>query len=335
MPLHPLQPLVWGHHSSEKVLIEIPGLAVGIGMLMWSADRMMQGAVVVARRLGVSAVGVGLVIGFGTSAPEMLVSALAAARGTPHVAIGNAIGSNIANIGLVLGAVSLVGAIAANPRVITLKFTTLLAATAVLGLVMADLDLGLADGAILMTTLVLILYLLIKALPAENDGDAADVRDAGGARAWFEFGGGFALLLIAAQLIVVCATGLARHFGVSDLLIGLTVVAVGTSLPELAAALASTWKRHHDITVGNILGSNLFNSLGVVGITALLSPTALSVAVLHRDFFANVTLTFALLALLWFAPRRLELGRLKGLVLLGAFIGYQWLLYRQEVAAVP
>ena len=103
----------------------------------------------------------------------------------------------------------------------------------------------------------------------------------------------------------------------------------------MAAALASTWKRHHDITVGNILGSNLFNSLGVVGITALLSPTTLSVAVLHRDFFANVTLTFALLALLWFAPRRLELGRLKGLALLGGFIGYQWLLYRQEVAAPP
>ena len=300
---------------------------------MWSADRMMQGAVVVARRLGVSAVGIGLVIGFGTSAPEMLVSALAAARGTPHVAIGNAIGSNIANVGLVLGAVSLVGAIAANPRVMTIKFTTLFVATVVLGLVMSDLDLGLADGVILMTTLVLILYLLIKASPAENG--AGDARDPGGARAWFEFGGGLALLLIAAQLIVVCAIGLARHFGVSDLLIGLTVVAVGTSLPELAAALASTWKRHHDITVGNILGSNLFNSLGVVGITALLSPTMLSVAVLQRDFFANVILTFALLVLLWFVPRRLELGRLKGLVLLGAFIGYQWLLYRQEVAAVP
>ena len=326
------------------MLVEISGLAAGIGILMWSADRMLQGAVVVARRLGMAAVGIGLVIGFGTSAPEMLVSALAAARGTPHVAIGNAIGSNIANVGLVLGAVSLVGVIAANPRVMTVKFMTLLAATVVLGLVMADLDLGLDDGAILVTTLALILYLLVRASPAENDGNAADARDAGGARAWFEFGGGLALLLLAAQLIVVCATDLARHFGVSDLLIGLTVglwvhhtarVAVGTSLPELAAALASTWKRHHDITVGNILGSNLFNSLGVVGITALLSPTTLSVAVLQRDFFANVTLTFALLVLLWFVPRRLELGRLKGLVLLGAFLGYQWLLYRQEVAAVP
>ena len=301
---------------------------------MWSADRMMQGAVVVARRLGMSAVGIGLVIGFGTSAPEMLVSVLAALGGTPHVAIGNAIGSNIANIGLVLGAVSLVGAIAAKPQVMAIKFTTLLAATVVLGLVLADLELGIDDGVILTASLVLILYLLVKALPAENAA-AAGASDSADARAWLEFGGGLVLLLVAAQLIVVCAVNVARHFGISDLLIGLTVVAIGTSLPELAAALASTWKRHHDITVGNILGSNLFNSLGVVGITALLSPTTLSAAVLHRDFFVNVTLTFALLALLWFAPRRMELGRLKGLVLLGGFIGYQWLLYRQEIAAVP
>ncbi len=312
------------------------GLAAGIGLLMWSADRMMRGAVVVARLLGISAVGIGIVIGFGTSAPELLVSTLAALNDTPQIAIGNALGSNIANIGLVLGAVSIAHAITVKAQVMTVKFTILGAATVTLGLVLADSELGVDDGVILVSALFLILYLLVRNLPAEAEEEVGeDVRHPGAGLAWAWFGGGLAVLLLASHLIVRSATGIAQHFGVSELLIGLTIVAVGTSLPELAATVASTWRKHHDITVGNILGSNLFNSLGVVGIAALLSPATLPGKVLQRDFFAGVTLTLALLLLLTLAPRRLQLGRLKGALLLGGFCLYQWLLYRQEVAALP
>jgi len=310
------------------------GLAAGIGLLMWSADRMMRGAVVVARLLGISAVGIGIVIGFGTSAPELLVSALAALGGTPQIAIGNAIGSNIANIGLVLGAVSIAHIISVQAQVMTVKFAILAAATITLGLVLADLQLGLGDGLILVFALILILYLLARFLPAGAEETAEEnAPQPSAARAWTWFAGGLLLLLLASHLIVRSATGIAQHFGVSQLLIGLTVVAIGTSLPELAATIASTWKKHHDITVGNILGSNLFNSLGVVGIAALLSPTTLPGEVLSRDFLVSVALTAALWLLLAIFPQRLQLGKFKGLLLLGGFCLYQWLLYREEIAA--
>ncbi len=312
------------------------GLAAGAGLLMWSADRMMRGAIVVARLLGISAVGIGIIIGFGTSAPELLVSALAALDGTPQIAIGNAIGSNIANIGLVLGAVSIAHVITVQPQAMMVKFTILAAATVTLGLVLADSELGLDDGVILVSALFLILYLLVKTLPAEaEEAVEEDTQNPGMRRAWLWFLGGLAVLLLASHLVVRSAVGIAHHFGVSELLIGLTIVAIGTSLPELAATVASTWRKHHDITVGNILGSNLFNSLGVVGIAALLSPTTLPGKVLYRDFFASVTLTVALLLLLTLIPRRLQLSKLKGILLLGGFCFYQWLLYRQEVAALP
>ena len=304
-------------------------LAGSIALLLWSTNVMLDGAVAIAHRMRISALAIGILLGLGTSAPEFAVSTLAAVNGNPRLGVGNALGSNIANIGLVLGFAAAVSAIGIRKQTALINFLVLGAATALLGLLMSDLHLGRVDGAILVPALIPILIFLARTLPKdmpEQQSEAAvPVRTA-----YLSAGGGLLLLLLASHWIVESAVTIARALEIDEIVIGLSVIAIGTSLPELATTVVSVWKKHHGVAVGNILGSNLFNSLGVVGVAVLIQPAAITEATVWRDFGAGAALTLLLLILLLAKPS-LQLTRWKAAILLVCFCAYLWELYRSEL----
>lgn len=324
-----------------------PSLAIigGFIVLVWGADRFVLGGAASARCLGVSPLIIGLtIIGFGTSAPEMLVSAVAAFEGTPNLAIGNAIGSNITNIALVLGVTALATPLMVKSQILKreypIMFMTMLLA---LGL-MLDLHLTHTDGIILLVGLVLIMAWMIQiglkdnktnhkkaksdtADPLESDFDSEIPKlSLGVAIFWLVLG--FALLLISSKVLVWGAVEIALIFGVSDLIIGLTIVALGTSLPELAATLTSALKNEHDLAIGNIIGSNIFNLLAVIGIPAIITPIQLSESVIQRDFLSMIAISFALFIMAYGFKGSGRINRFEGFLLLSAYIGYMLWVYQ-------
>ena len=248
---------------------------VGLALLVWGSDRFVFGASATARNLGVSPLVIGLtIVGVGTSAPEMLVSATAALQGNPGVSIGNALGSNIANIGLVLGVTALVRSVLVRSRIFRLEFPVMFGVMAFAWVLLGDGLLDRSDGLVLsLAFVILLLFMLAIAVRARRSDPlrrefAKEIpTDVSTAKALLWFVVGLATLLLGSRAMVWGAVSIARSFDVSDLLIGLTVVAVGTSLPELAASVTSVLKNEPDIAVGNVIGSNMFNLLPVLADT--------------------------------------------------------------------
>ena len=289
-----------------------------------------------ARLLGVSIMIIGItIVGFGTSAPEIVVSIVAVLQGTPDLAIGNALGSNIANIGLILGVTAILVPVPIATRLFKTEYPLLILATVVLTWALYDLTLDLVDGFVLLGLLILILYHLIRehrrhpeeyAREEHESEEMVHTMKMSAAIGWLLLG--LVILVGSSKLLVWGASGIAQSFGVSELIIGLTVVALGTSLPELAASIASLRQGKPDLAVGNVIGSNLFNSLAVIGLPALFTTFSIEEAARSRDLSVTIALTLLLILMSRFPtaiPRFLT--RIKGCFLLAAFVIYQLYLY--------
>ncbi|RTE65923.1 calcium/sodium antiporter [Amphritea opalescens] len=317
------------------MLYPIIALLLGFIILVWSADRFVIGAAGTAKNMGMSPMLIGLtVVSFGTSAPEILVSIMAATTGAGDLAVGNALGSNIANIGLVLGMTALIAPLPVRSKVLKQEIPLLLAITLLAGAVLYDLYLGHIDSIILFLSLIGCLYLFTRFQRNASDDDIneeeEELPELSTLWAIFWLITGLLLLAGSSRLLVWGATEIATTLGVSDLIIGLTIVAIGTSLPELAASVASALKGHTDIALGNIVGSNIFNIAAVMAVPGLLAPIALDPMVLWRDYGSMLGLTLLLVALAVY-QRPPRISRFEGGILLTAYAGYLALLYNMSV----
>ena len=303
----------------------------GFALLIWGADRFVIGAAGTARSLGVPTLLIGLtIVALATSAPEILVSISAATAGNPELAVGNAIGSNIANIALVLGLTAAIRPMEVRSTILRREMPALLAVTLLTTMVFLDSFLGRLDGLILIGGLVLVLHWLVRLgmrshatdpLHEEIAAELPEEMPIGRAMVWLAIG--LAVLLAGAQLLVWGAHNLALTLGVSDLIIGLSVVAVGTSLPELAVSIVSALKIEHDIALGNIIGSNMFNCLAVIGPAAAIHPSAFTPAMLGLHLPVMIALTLVLFALTYNFTGTGRISRAEGVILLSVFIGYE------------
>ncbi|MEJ2478701.1 MAG: calcium/sodium antiporter [Acidihalobacter sp.] len=316
------------------MLLSLIAIAAGFALLIWGADRFVDGAAALARNLGVPPLVIGLtIVGMGTSAPELLVSGLAAAQGNPGLGIGNAIGSNITNIGLVLGVTALIAPLSVHSRLLQRELPLLLVAMLFGYVLLADGQLQRLEGLALLSGLFLVLIWMVysgrRAGRAEAFAGEFELPQAmSTARATLLFLLGLIVLLAGSKALVWGAVDIAERLGVSDLVIGLTIVAIGTSLPELAASIISARRGEPDIALGNVVGSNLFNVLGVLGLPGLLAPGPVPGEVLSRDYPVMLALTVLLFAFA-FSLRNGErhINRLEGGLLLAAFIGYEIWIY--------
>lgn len=302
-------------------------LLIGLILLVWSADRFVDGAVATARHAGMPTLLIGIVvIGFGTSAPEMVVSAISSFQGNPGLALGNAYGSNISNIGLILGLTAMMSPIAIKPGIVKTELPVLILMTLITVGLLSDLHLSRYDAIILLVLFALVMgWWIFSGLRNRTRG--GDKEDAGDdllplkpALLWLF--AGFVLLVISSRMLVWGAVEIARTFGVSDLIIGLTVVAVGTSLPELASAVAATRKGEHDLALGNVLGSNLFNTLAVVGIAGTIHPLQVAPEVLYRDCLVMGLMAVALVPIALGVFGQRKISRLEGALLLICYLAY-------------
>jgi len=317
------------------MLINYVAIIAGFIMLIWSADRFIVGAAATARNFDVPPLIIGLtIVGFGTSAPEMMVAGFASYGGSPALAIGNALGSNITNITLVLGVAALITPLNVHSRILKKELPLLLFATLLALTLMRDMSLSRFDGFILLSLLFLLMWWITRAglrnpsedaLTNEYIEELPDKMSTSHALFWLI--AGLILLTISSKILVWGAVELAMEFGVSELIIGLTIIAIGTSLPELAASITGALKNEHDIAIGNVVGSNLFNTLGVLAIPALVSPARFQEDILYRDLPIVFVLTISLFVMAYGFRGEGRINRLEGGLLLGAFIAYQMLLF--------
>lgn len=320
----------------NSLIPAIVALIIGLIILVWSADRFVLGAAATARIMGISPLVIGLtIVSLGTSAPEIFVSIMAAFDGSGGLAVGNAIGSNIANIGLVLGVTALVAAIPIQKKLIKKEIPLLLLVTIIAGLVLADLTLDFVDAIILAITLIVAIYLLFQqtsdsgeAVIDKDDQDAIESMPTKSAIFWLVVG--LSALVISSKMLVWGATEIAHFYEISDLIIGLTIVAIGTSLPELAASVTSALRGHHDIAIGNIIGSNIFNLLAVLPIPGLIAPLVIDSEVMTRDYAMMLGLTISLIVIIALSYRRGVIPRFTGILLLASYAAYMGLLYVQS-----
>ena len=321
----------------------IIAIVAGFAVLIWGADRFVDGAANIATNFGVSPLIVGLtIVGFGTSAPEMLVSALASFDGAPALGIGNALGSNIANVGLVLGITILITPLTVHSDTLSREFPVLAFVMALALLLMWDQHLGHIDGVILFSGFILVLfgmaYLAMRSSkqdPLEQEFEKEYSKPTMTInQSIANFIIGLAALLVGSKSLVWGATGVATLLGVSDLIIGLTIVAIGTSLPELAASVISALKNEHDIAIGNVLGSNIFNLLAVLAMPGLIQPSAFEPILLQRDFSFMIVL-FVMLFLFARTGHKGRIGRVAGSAMLISYIAYTGLLAYQSSTGLP
>jgi len=319
------------------MLIQFAAVIAGFALLVWGADRFVIGAAATARNLGVSPLLIGLtIVGFGTSAPEILVSAVASLQGNSGLAIGNAIGSNITNIALIIGATAVIAPLSISSGTVRRELPVLIATTLIAYLLLSDGQLQRTDGLILISGLfVMLAWVIHLALTSRNGKDpmaaeyAAEIpTDLSMGRALFWLLIGIIVLLASSRILVWGAVDIARFLGVSDLIIGLTIVALGTSLPELAASVVSARRNEPDIAIGNVIGSNMFNLLAVLGLPGVINPSGVEDAVLVRDMPIMIGLTLVLLFMAYgFRKRGRHINRIEGGLLLACYVGYQTLLY--------
>ncbi len=323
------------------MLESVLAIVVGFALLVWGADRFVAGASGIARHLGVSPLIIGLtIVGFGTSAPEVLVSAVAAFEGNRGLGVGNALGSNIANVALVVGATALVMPLLVQSNVLRREFPVLLVTMFAVLALLWDKELSRIDGVLLISGMIVMIVLVVRIgqksqvddpLAAEFNLEIPPPLKMSYSAAWFALG--LVTLLVSSQALVWGASNVAQAMGISDLVIGLTIVAIGTSLPELAASIMGALKNEHDIAIGNIIGSNMFNILAVMAMPGLIEPGAIEPQVLSRDYPLMLVLTLALWAMAHgMHGRPGKVTRTEGGFLLAAYISYLVWLYMTEVA---
>lgn len=323
------------------MLLPIFAIVVSLALLAISADKFVDGASSIACKFGISPLLIGLtIVSFGTSAPEILIAVMSATSGSSAIAVGNAIGSNIANIALILGATSLFMPLPVASTVLRREIPLLLGVVLFSTALIYDLHLSITDGIALLVTLFLCLGWLIwqgKSQPNDIIGDEyKDHVDATTDTKKSALITTIALivLLLSSKALVWGAVEIARAANVSELMIGLSIVAVGTSLPELAATIACVLRREFDLAVGSIVGSNMFNALAVLGIVAVLAPGDVDIMVRNRDAMVHIALTIALFIFcVGWKKAGGRINRIEGLIFVIAFVAYQWLLYLQEGGA--
>jgi len=328
-------------------------IAIGLFLLVWSADKFVLGASNIARHIKVPLFFIGfLVVGVGTSAPEMIVSAMASLEGNTGLAFGNALGSNVSNIALVLGLTAIVSPIIVDRNIVKVQLPLLFIFSIITFYLLLDFDISIYDGTLISTCMIFSLYLLVKMTPRsvieENDPEilereGIEIPDTLSLKmsVFWTFIGMF-ILFAGSKLLVMGATGFAKAMGMSDLVIGLTIVAVGTSLPELTASIVAAMKKQHDLAFGNIIGSNMFNTLVVIAIPGLIAPGEVPSVAIMRDFIVVLGLTTLLLV---YCGRRLNandrgesgntsfeaINRVQGATLFIFFIAYMSYVYFDSV----
>lgn len=317
------------------MLISIVALIVGLIVTVWSADRFVDGASGIAKHFKMPPMLIGMVIiGFGTSAPEIAVSVQAAIEGNSGISLGNAIGSNITNIALVLGVTAIIAPIIASSSVLKKEVPMMLGAMFLALILMLDGSLSVTDGIILLFAFVLTMgWSIFEGLKKKKDNytDEVEIEIANkgtsvkSSALWLVLG--IVLLIVGSKIFVYGAQNIALSLGISDMVVGLTVVAIGTSLPELASSIMAARKGEHELALGNVLGSNLFNILIVVGIAVVISPMSIPSEVITRDMFTAIVLSFILLVVcLPFSKKVGSINRFDGVLLVVVFIMYTtWL----------
>ena len=331
------------HTGQLMMTLFLPLGALFLGMLglVWGADRFVSGSSSIARSIGVSSLVIGLtIVSVGTSAPEIIVSINAALSGSAELAVGNALGSNLANMGLVLGATLLIASIPVKKDLLREEGLILLIVTGLAGLCLYNDYLGRLESVLLIFLTAPLMIFAVKyyqSKPNETDKSFDNAKTIAKKQAFFSFIIGLAVLLGGAELTVWSAKSIAMSMGISELVIGLTIVAIGTSLPELAASVVSALRGHHDIAVGNIIGSNLFNILLVMGAAGAISPIELSAFVFSRDYIAMALMTLLVLVLIVLAlrsrPDDAQLSRKAGIILLSAYVLYYIVLWLSSKGA--
>jgi cation:H+ antiporter len=324
------------------MLVSCLFVLIGFALLIYGADIFVSGASSIARQLGMPPLIIGLtIVGFATSAPEIIVGSVSAWQGKTAIAIGNALGSNITNIGLVLGLSILVFPVTLASNTIKKEYVLMCAAILIGLAVMIDGHLSRVDGVILLISLVTSISWIVwiaKRSSANDPLESEFVQEFSGElnkpdslnKAFIKLVFGLTVLLLGAELLVRGAVFIAEYYAVPDLVIGLTIVAIGTSLPELAASIVSLIKKEADIAIGNVIGSNMFNMLAVLGIPALINPDSFTGEVLTRDFPAMIALTLLFGAMV-FVSSKGKLIRPEGAALLLCFIAYQYVLFSQNI----
>jgi cation:H+ antiporter len=316
-------------------------LIIGLVFLVWSADKLVFGAAALARNVGISPLVIGMtILAMGSSAPEMMVSATAALEGKTDTAVGNVLGSNIANIALILGITAMIKPLSISSAVLRRELPLMIAVTLVAGLILWDSHLGFVEGAILFALFAAFILAMLRISKAEKESGNADAllddqesevpEGVSNAKAAMWVVIGLIVLPLAADRLVDSAVVIAQYFGMSDLVIGLTIIAIGTSLPELAASLAGVLKGEDDMAVGNIIGSNVFNILAVMGIPGVLNPSLLSEHAMGRDFW--VMLGLSLLLVVMALGKSKSINRIEGGILFVLFLGYQVYLFANMAA---
>lgn len=332
-----------------EMLLSSIAILSGFLLLIWSADRFVMGASGIALNFGVSPLVIGLtIVGFGTSAPEMIVSGVAAYEGTPNLAVGNALGSNITNIALVLGITALVTPLMVHSKILKREYPIMFMIMILAWGLLWDGELSPTDGYILILGMfALMAFITLMGLHEKkqlNEKDPLDEefneeipRGMSTSAAFFWLLLGLIILLVSSRLLIWGAVNIAHAFHISDLVIGLTIVAIGTSLPELAASITSALKGEHEIAIGNIIGSNMFNLLGVLGIPAIMTGALFDInitldpSVLNRDYPVMMALSILLFVFAYGFKGNGRLNRIEGSILLMCYVAYMIVIFQQSV----
>ncbi|OOF01461.1 calcium/sodium antiporter [Salinivibrio sp. MA351] len=320
------------------MVIAVAILIVGLIVLVWSADRLVFGAAAIAKNYGVSPLIIGMtILAMGSSAPEMMVSANAALADKTDTAVGNVLGSNIANIALILGFTALIKPLSIGSTIIRRELPLMLGVTVLAGALLWNNHLGFFEGVGLITLFVIFILMMIKIGKDSGDSDPiladqqSDIpKDVSNLKAAIWIIIGLPLLLLSSDQVVDSAVTIAQYFGMSDLVIGLTIIAIGTSLPELAASIAGVMKGEDDLAVGNIIGSNVFNILAVMAIPGLLNPSAISEYAMSRDYY--IMLVLSIMLLVFALGKSRSINRIEGAIFLLCYIGYQSYLFINAAA---
>ncbi|MGS4239180.1 calcium/sodium antiporter [Serratia marcescens] len=312
------------------MFLAIALLIVGLFLLVYGADRLVYGAAVISRSLGVPPLIIGMtIVGIGTSLPELIVSTTAALNGQIDMAVGNVLGSNITNILLILGVAALIHPLAARSEILRRELPLMLAVTVLCGFVLMDGTLSRLDGVLLLAAAAGFILLMLKiARLAQREGSdsltmeqiAELPQDSSNTVVL-----AFIILPLSSRMVVDNATVIAHYFGLSELVVGLTIIAIGTSLPELATSIAGALKGEDDMAIGNIIGSNIFNTVIVLGVPALLSPGSVDAAAFQRDYW--VMLAASVLLSVLCIGRKHRIDHLAGALLLCGFIAYLAVLF--------
>ncbi|MCS0044596.1 MULTISPECIES: calcium/sodium antiporter [Vibrio diabolicus subgroup] len=314
-------------------------LIVGLVLLVWSADKLVFGSAAIARNVGISPLVIGMtILAMGSSAPEMMVSATAAWDGKTDTAVGNVLGSNIANIALILGITALIKPLSISSAVIRRELPLMIAVTVLAGILLWNSHLGFYEGVLLFVLFGAFLFAMLQISRKEqksgdvflDDQESEIPEGVSNPKAIMWVVIGLILLPLAASMLVDNAVIIAKYFGMSDLVIGLTIIAIGTSLPELAASLAGVLKGEDDMAVGNIIGSNVFNILAVMGIPGIINPSVLSEYAMGRDFWVMLGVSLILVAMCLGKSR--SINRIEGAILFACFLGYQVYLFANMAA---